>query len=133
MANTTNHKFSVGDTVWYIDSWSGMINKGTIIQFQHVKTKDGSPVAAIIQCQSFGTIGKNITDLYPSEETAITALHKETETIKEKYRNEITDIKSLVQFLYTHNVHSCEEYTDWEAKTVAKEKIKELLGFDPDA
>ena len=32
--------------------------------------------------------------------------------------------------MYEHNVSCCEEYTDWEARAVAKEKAKEIFGLE---
>lgn len=124
-------KFNIGDTVYFIQKWTGIIEHGTITKIQTIQHCGESINVATIKTNLGSSQNINMENLYPSYDTAIAARDNKREAIKNQYRAEITDINSLVEFLCTHNVAHAEEYTDWEARAVAQEKIKELLGFEP--
>ena len=46
----------------------------------------------------------------------------------EAYRTSIKDVRDLVKFLFTHDVHS--EFRDYEAEAAARKRAKELLDLD---
>ena len=46
----------------------------------------------------------------------------------EAYRTSIKDVRDLVKFLFTHDVHS--EFRDYEAEVAARKRAKELLDLD---
>jgi len=67
---------------------------------------------------------------YPSREAALDAQKAENERIRNKYRAQIQTVEDLVRFMYDHNVSCSEEYTNWNARQIAREKAKELLGLE---
>jgi hypothetical protein len=42
----------------------------------------------------------------------------------------MTFITKTLVFMYNNRVAVSEEYTDWEARTAVKERVKELLNID---
>lgn len=68
-----------------------------------------------------------ITDLYTSPLALCNARIAAEEAIRDKYRNEINDTKSLVKFMFKHDISGNDNKN--HARYVAKEKAHELLGI----
>ena len=59
----------------------------------------------------------------------IEAIIQESENLKNKFRSQINSVEDLVRFVFAHDVSNC-EFGESEARLVAKEKVKELLGIE---
>lgn len=77
-----------------------------------------------------GTMCVKADNCFHSKKELFAYLQLTFDNACQKYRNEITDVDSLVTFMYNHVVAPAEEYTDWEARHAVKEAAKELLDLD---
>lgn len=64
--------------------------------------------------------------LYLTKEDCKEAIDADIAEIRQGYMSEINSLEDLVKFLFTHTVAPCDEYTDWLANEVAKEKAVEF-------
>lgn len=131
MANT----FKIGDKAYFEESWTENIIGGKVIEVGMTDETEKHPSEQFVKIQIEGSRHDKRTQLsskcYPTREAALAAQQNENKTICNKYRSEIQTVKDLVTFMYNNNVHNgaC-EYTDWNARQVAREKAAELLGID---
>lgn len=130
MANT----FKVGDSAYFEECWSERIIGGKVIEVGMTKATEKHPSEQFVKIQIEGSRYDRRDQLsskcYPSREAALAAQKAENERICDEYRAQIHTVKDLVRFMYDENVCCCEEYTDWNARKVAREKAKELLNLE---
>ena len=101
------------------------------------KATEKHPSEQFVTIQMEGSIHDKRDQLsskcYSTREAALAAQNAENERIRDGYRAQIQTVKDLIKFMYSNNVHNgAEEYTDWNARQVAREKAKELLGLELD-
>lgn len=120
-------EYSVGDTVYFIDTWTDSCHKGLVVE---VLKQDDEYYAKIDDLTTVGSTARPFSKLFNSEEDCKTSMLKEKESSIEGYIKEITSVRELVLFMYSHRVCPCEEYTDWGAREACKRKAKELLGMN---
>lgn len=109
--------FKIGDIVYYCDKDSKEIKRGIIIDIY----SDG-----YVQTESAMV---RLNDVYTSKEECKVANSIRTSNSRE-YLSMINSVEDLIKFLYTHNVCDKMGYIDYEARSVAQIKAKELLGLD---
>lgn len=127
----TNKNFKTdwktGDTCFIHDHWTDSIYKAVIRKTTN--DDNGKTVYIVENKDIFGTTDRYAEHLFLTREEGIAAVNAENASRQAAYEAEITDVESLVRFAYTHNVHHCEEYTDWEARAAYKKRAEELLGI----
>lgn len=114
----TPEKRKIGETVFIIEPWSSQIYEGNIEEIRHENNRD----YIWLKCPNFGNIGRIFDQAFLSEADAREYMQEENEKILNTYRNEIESLSDLVRFMYEHVVATAEEYTDWNARQVAREK-----------
>ena len=122
MANIeNNNQYKVGDKVWWFDSWDNLrwgiiyeiVNNHALI---HENGKTGIQTgAALVKC-------------WPTKEECLEAERRKDAAQKAEYIEGIKDVKDLVQFLFDHDTTG--EFRDYAAIDAAKERAKDLLGFE---
>ena len=122
--------FTKGEEIYFLDNYTEMVIKGKILDFYIFDEGKNEAYADIKEISCPGRLNVKIDCIFKTEEEAINYKKEKDEKLKDKYRSQIQTIKDLALFMYFHTVACCEEYTDWNAREVAKEKIKELLGVD---
>lgn len=127
----TNKNFrtdwKVGDTCYIHEHWTDTIHKAIVKRLE--TDRDGKTVYAVDDKEVRGTTSRYAEHLFSTREEGIAAMNAENASRQAAYEAEITDVESLVRFAYTHNVHPCEEYTDYEARAAYKKRAEELLGI----
>lgn len=118
---------SVGQHVWVIQSWTNFVEETEVTDF--VEDENGEMYAKLHSIDSYGTMGRYADDLFESEDAARDMVRMREEAAKDIYRGQIKTPEDLANFCYNETVCPSEEYTDWEAMAVAKEKAKEF-GID---
>lgn len=121
MIEVCNEKqFKVGDTVWWFDAW-GNLRWGIIYGIE-----DGH---ALIREEGKGAkTGAKLGDCWESKEACLRAEARRAKLQTKEYEESITDVESLVRFLFEHDVHS--EYKDYDAEAAARKRARELLGIE---
>lgn len=115
----------VGDIVWYKERWSGNCLRAKVVRLIYDKEK----LYAQLHWDIYGTNIIPCEHLYMNMDEAIKGSKEETAKRISDYKNEISDINSLVTFMYRHYVTESEDSPDYEARQAVKEKAKELLGI----
>ena len=127
----TNKNFKTdwkaGDTCFFHEHWTDDIHKGIIKKI--TTDGNGKTVYTIDDKDIFGTTDRYAEHLFSTREEGIAAINAENASRRAAYEAEITDVESLVRFAYSHNVHPCAEYTDYEACAAYKKRAEELLGI----
>lgn len=131
MANT----FKVGDSAYFEEIWSENIIGGKVIEVGMTEATEKHPSEQFVKIQMEDSIHDKRDQLsskcYPSREAALAAQKAKNENICDEYRAQIQSVEDLVQFMYNENVcNGAVEYTDWNARQVAREKAKELLWIE---
>ena len=72
------------------------------------------------------------SDCYDTREALINKLTQDRDAKIERYMAEITDVESLIKFMYEHTIAPAEEYTDHEARDACREMAKRLLNIELD-
>ena len=120
-------KFQKNDKVFYRTTWVSH-NTGIIIGAKNVEGQLYYEIKGT--GETFGTQYAKASDCFHTAKELSDGVQAESNALKQKYREEITDVKSLVQFMWNHTVTCAEEYTNWEARWACKEAIKDLLDLD---
>lgn len=122
---------AIGDHIWFNQNWVGP-STGTITAFRRSEyTKEMD--YAEIQLNDGGTTGALLTDIYTSKKELLEANKKASAAQIAEYKNQMSDIKRLVRFMFNNAVSpDAGEYTDWDARQAVKERAKELLGINLD-
>lgn len=132
MANT----FKVGDTAYFEESWTENIIGGEVVEVGMTDATEKRPSEQFVKIKIEGSRYEKRDQLsskcYPTREAALAAQDAENEAICNKYRDSIQSVEDLVKFMYDNNVCGSEEYTNWNARQVAREKAAELLGLNLD-
>lgn len=129
-----SYDFKVGGNAYFIENWTDEIIGGEILEIKNTQPTERNLKAVPYLVIKIGKSGKRdalAKNCYPTREAALKAQNAAIEATKAKYRAEIHSVEELVRFMYENTIASgaC-EYTDWEARTVAREKAKELLGIE---
>ncbi len=129
-------EFKVNDSAYFIEPWTGNIIGGQVLEVKQTEAKPKHPSEPYLVIQIEGTrYGKRdflARKCYLTREAAESAQNAKSEKLRDKYCSQIQSIRDLVRFMYSHHVSCCEEYTDWDARFVAKEKAKEFFGLELD-
>ena len=127
-------EFKVNDSAYFEEPWTGNIIGGKVLDVKQTEAKPKHPSEPYLIIKIDGTRYEKrdflASKCYPTREDAEAAQAAESEKLCDKYRSQIQSRGDLVKFMYEHNVSCCEEYTDWEARAVAKEKAKEIFGLE---
>lgn len=123
---------NIGEIVYFQETWSGNIIKGTISQIcedgcrinciSHVD-RDGKQIA-----KSYGEGGARFKDMFSTAKLAYEIVEKKENELIQKYCEEIKTLEDLINFPLSHCI-SGEEYTNWEARKAYELRAKELY-FD---
>lgn len=113
-------QFKAGDKVWWFDAW-GNLRWGIIYGIE-----DGH---ALIREEGKGAkTGAKLGDCWESKEACRRAEARRAKLQTKEYEESITDVESLVRFLFEHDVRS--EDRDYDAEAAAKKRARELLGIE---
>lgn len=127
----TNKNFrtdwKVGDTCYIHEHWTDSIHRAVVKRLE--TDRDGKTVYVVEDKEISGTTGRYAECLFSTREDGIAVMNAKNASRQAAYEAEITDVESLVRFAYDHNVHPCEEYTDYEARAAYKKRAEELLGI----
>lgn len=127
----TLRQFSVGDKVWWFDSW-GNLRWGVIYEIkdeQVRRRRETCRVALIYEEGKKGChFGAKLSECWPTKEECLEAERRRSIAQKAEYKESIKDVKDLVQFLFEYDVNG--EDHDYDAESAAKERAKELLGLE---
>lgn len=126
------HDFKVGDEAYFEEAWTENIIGGKVIETGMTEANKWNPSVPFVKVQigKYEKRSQVMSKCYPSRESALAAQQAKNEAILEKYRSKIQTVNDLVTFMYNNNVHNGTEYTDWNARQVAREKAKELCGLE---
>lgn len=124
---------SVGQHVYVIQHWTNFVEETEVQGFE--QDRNGETYAKLHCLETRGSIGRYPDDIYATEDIAMEARNKRENAIKDSYRITVHSPEDLANLCYNQAVCQSEEYTDWEAMAVAKEKAKEFgidLGRQPE-
>lgn len=122
--------FKIGQKVWFLEYLSQMPKCATIVSFETIKP-DKERTVAKLHWDDGGTNSMLVEDLYSTKEELLCAEKEKSRKRIEKFKEEIKDVKDLIQFMLDNVVSTgAEEYVDWDARTAAIERAKELLNID---
>lgn len=128
--------FKIGDKAYFEESWTENIIGGEVVEVGMTEATEKRPSEQFVKIKIEGSRYEKRDQLsskcYPSREAALAAQKSENEAICNKYRESIQSVEDLVKFMYDNNVCGSEEYTNWNARQVAREKAAELLGLNLD-
>ena len=74
---------------------------------------------------TYGSYGAKTADCYATKEECLAAERERSGAALKEYLDEITDMESLVLFMYGHEFHSG-EYCNEEACAAVEQKMKEF-------
>lgn len=127
-------KFEIGQKVWFLEYWSKMPKCATIVSFETIepdKVYKFERKVAKLHWIDGGTNSMLVDDLYSTKEELLCAEKEKSRKRIEKFKEEINDVKDLIQFMFDNVVSTgAEEYADWDARTAVIERSKELLNID---
>ena len=122
--------FEIGQKVWFLEPWSKMPKSATIVSFETIKP-DKERTVAKLHLDEGGTNSMLVDNLYSTKEELLCAEKEKSRKRIEKFKEEIKDVKDLIQFMFDNVVSTgAEEYADWDARTAVIERSKELLNID---
>lgn len=124
LANTPE-KRNIGETIWFIEPYSGCIHEGKIEEFLKTEVHGITNDCAWIKASHFGSTGRLFDLIFLTEEDARKFIQQEEDNLSQTYRKQISNVEDLVRFMYDHTV-SCGEDTDWTARKIVKEKAMEF-------
>lgn len=118
----------VGERCFYQETWSQNVVSGTI---KKLETSEGAVVATIDGGPEMpGCVGRPLDTLFKTRAAATAAAQEASRERIFAYESEMPDVDRLVAFAWTHNVATCEEYTDWEARAAFKNRVRALLALE---
>lgn len=128
--------FKIGDKAYFEDSWTENIIGGEVVEVGMTDATEKHPSEQFVKIKIEGSRYEKRDQLsskcYPTCEAALAAQQSKNEAIRNKYRDSIQSVKDLVKFMYDNNVCGSEEYTNWNARQIAREKAAELLDLNLD-
>lgn len=111
----------IGDTVWFNDKYIG-ITAGIIENVKHDE-QNGDYYVLNIYAGHRNVLAKNC---YTTENACETAKHEQIKANIKEYKNNIKNMKDLVNFALTHKINICADYGDYAAREAYIERAKEL-------
>lgn len=93
----------------------------------HITNIIGNTCTVTSLCYKFD---KKMDELFRSNEEAYASAQDYGDTLKEKYKSEIHNLKDLLQFALSTPMAQCEEYTNEHAAKAFRERAFELLGIE---
>lgn len=125
----TEAEVKIGQTVWFKEHWSGMIQEAKVIDILPMEDQKRYPGKkyAKLKCD-IGTCGSLLDGLYPSFKACKEAVLKAFADDVVEYKAEIKTIQDLIIFPLKYIVSDAEEYSDDAARRAYKERAEEL-GF----
>ena len=118
-----------GDICFIHEHWTDNIEKA---QIKAIETQNGKTVYHVHCLDTYGDTSRHAEHLFRTKEEGQNAVADKSNEKMAKYEAMMTDVESLIRFAYEHNVHPCEEYTDWEAINAYKNRALALLGIHLD-
>ena len=126
--------FEIGQKVWFSEPWSKMPKNATIVSFETIepdKVYKFERKVAKLHWDEGGINSMLVDNLYSTKEEVLCAEKEKSRKRIEKFKEEIKDVKDLIQFMFDNVVSTgAEEYVDWDARTAVIERSKELLNID---
>lgn len=116
----------LGTHVWRYAKWSGIVEEK--IDSECLKTEKGQEYYALEGITVLGNSGDLIENLFMTKAAAEENTKKKREERREKMASKINTPEDLFNMMLEHMY--CEEYTNYDAIDVAKQKAKELLNID---
>lgn len=107
-------------TVWFI--LYGEACKGTIMNHYEAHGIDSEYYE--IKIDFGGRCGAVPADIFLTQKECLDEIKNRSDRDIAKYMDQINSVSDLVQFMYTHAVASCEEYTNMNAREAARRKAE---------
>ena len=120
-------KYSIGDIVYFIGTWTDTCHKGSVIKTG--VTRSGDYYATVVVLDGAEVKDLLFDDLYDSEQECEETIKLKGQLQVQVYCQQINSVRDLVNFMYTHHVSLCEEYTDWNAREACKLRAEQRLGM----
>lgn len=123
----TKVELQLHQEVWFPTTYVD-VNSGIVEGFISVRSEQRVKVEGTRD--TFGTFCPKLSECFTSEKELLEYLqHKSNSKVKE-YCSQLTDLESVLRFMYSKHVACAEEYTDWEARRAVRQRVKELFGID---
>lgn len=108
--------YTIGDIVYYCDKGNNKVKRGVVLGVynRYLQLDTGNVM---------------YEDVYSTKDECEKSTGMKASNSK-KYLAMINTIEDLIRFLYNHNVCDENGYIDYEARSVAQIKAKELMGID---
>lgn len=116
----------IGQYVYVIEPYTELIHRYKVTGFRTDPTVGEYVMLHGAEKDAVNTTGKLLSKVYPTYRAAEAAQKAKDEELCNKYREQIQTIGDLIQFMYDNTVSCAEEYTDWTARKIAKEKAAEF-------
>lgn len=128
--------FKIGDKAYFEENWTENIIGGEVVEVGMTEATEKHPSEQFVKIKIEGSRYEKrdqfSSKCHPTREAALAAQQSKNEAICNKYRDSIQSVEDLVKFMYDNHVSCCEEYTNWNARQVAREKAAELLSLNLD-
>ena len=122
-----NKKWNKGDVAWAITYWNGVVK--IEINSEEIKEKGiEEPYYNIIETESRISICQPKRKIFKTRKDALQAYNADKEAKRDNFRKKIHTEEDLLNFMFYFT--NAEEYTNYEARDVIREKCKELFGID---
>ena len=119
-------KFAIGDTV-FVNSPYNVAEKCIVDNLNPYLSENIAYYVKSID--NFGSFYTNEDTMFETKDKALDAYKRKCDELVESYKEDIKDLKTLLEFPLRHCF--CEgEYTEYEAKEAYVLKVKELTGID---
>lgn len=109
----------VGDTVWTL--LSNDIVLATVIEKYPDHVRVSAPCYDDQDC--------DLDQVFLTKEGCLEFAKSQSEDIISDYKQQISSVTDLIQFMYDKNVARCNEWTNWEACEATRQRAEELLGI----
>ena len=110
----------VGDTVWTL--LSNDIVLATVIEKYPDHIRVSAPCYDDQDC--------DLDQVFLTKEGCLEFAKSQSEDIISDYKQQISSVNDLIQFMYNQNVARFNKWTNWEACEAARQRAKELLGVE---
>lgn len=68
--------------------------------------------------------------IFHTEDGCLAFARDQYEDTISDYKQQISSVIDLIQFMYDENVARCNKWTNWQACEAARQRVRELLGME---
>lgn len=114
------NNIEIGDTVWTL--LSNDIVLATVIEKYPDHVRVSAPCYDDQDC--------DYDQVFHTEEGCLAFARDQSEDIISDYKQQISSVTDLIQFMYDNNVDRYNKWTNWQACEAARQRARELLGME---